>query len=143
MVTIFFLKCDCHEWRRGVNFQNNYDVNAIPFNLMVLDVGTKTIKLIKNHILKSKMILWNGPLGAFEYSPFSKSSLQIAGTINYYKKKLDISTIAGGGDTVAVINLAKANKGFDYMSNAGGAFLEWLEGNESPGVLALRNNKIV
>ena len=121
----------------------NYDIDKIPDNLMALDVGEKTILEITKIILDSKMILWNGPLGAFEYSPFSKSSLQIAGTINYYKKKLDISTIAGGGDTVAVINLAKANKGFDYMSNAGGAFLEWLEGNESPGVLALRKNKIV
>ena len=74
------------------------------------------------------MILWNGPLGAFEYSPFDKSSIQIANTIKENAKILNISTIAGGGDTVSAIKLAKAKEGFDYISNAGGAFLEWLEG---------------
>ena len=121
---------------------NAYDVNAIPFNLMALDVGTKTIALVKKNILKSKMILWNGPLGVFEYKPFDKSSIEIANTIKENAKILNIATIAGGGDTVSVIKLAKAEEGFSYISKAGGAFLDWLEGKGSPGVNALKDNKI-
>ena len=120
----------------------NYDVSAIPFNLMALDVGTKTIALVKKNILKSKMILWNGPLGVFEYKPFDKSSIEIAKTIKENAKILNIATIAGGGDTVSVIKLAKAEEGFSYISKAGGAFLEWLEGKGSPGINALKDNKI-
>ena len=110
--------------------------------MMALDVGIETIKLIKQSILSSKMILWNGPLGAFEYSPFDESSIQISNFIKKNAKKLNISTLAGGGDTVSAIKLSKAEEGFDYISNAGGAFLEWLEGKGSPGVNALKENKI-
>ena len=110
---------------------------------MVLDIGNKTIEIISKYILKSKMVLWNGPLGAFEYKPFEKSSLEIANIILNNAQKFKISTIAGGGDTLSVIKMAKAEKGFSYLSKAGGAFLEWLEGNESPGVLALKKNKII
>ena len=127
--------------REVVNI-NNCDVNLIPPNMMVLDVGIKTIKLIKQSILSSKMILWNGPLGAFEYSPFDESSIQISNFIKKNAKKLNISTLAGGGDTVSAIKLSNAEDGFDYISNAGGAFLEWLEGKGSPGVNALKENKI-
>ena len=88
------------------------------------------------------MILWNGPLGAFEYKPFDKSSVDIANVIKNNAKNLNISVIAGGGDTISLIKLANAENGFTYISNAGGAFLEWLEGKESPGVLALKENKI-
>ena len=121
---------------------NNYDVNLIPFNLMALDIGTKTIAIINKSILNSKMILWNGPLGAFEYKPFDKSSIQIANTIKENAKILNIETIAGGGDTISAIKLAKAEEGFSYISKAGGAFLEWLGGKGSPGVNALKENKI-
>jgi phosphoglycerate kinase len=121
---------------------NNYDVNNIPSKSMALDIGAKTIALIGQSILNSKMILWNGPLGAFEYAPFDKSSIQIANKIKDNAKNLNISTLAGGGDTVSVIKLAKAEKGFDYISKAGGAFLQWLEGKGSFGVNALKDNKI-
>ena len=121
---------------------NNYDVNLIPFNLTALDIGTKTIELIKKIILNSKMILWNGPLGAFEYKPFDESSIQIANTIKDNAKILNIETIAGGGDTISAIKLANAEEGFSYISQAGGAFLEWLEGKGSPGVNALEDNNI-
>ena len=121
---------------------NNYDVNFIPFNLMALDIGTITIQLVKKSILNSKMILWNGPLGVFEYKPFDKSSIQIANTIKENAKILNIETIAGGGDTISAIKLAKAEEGFSYISQAGGAFLEWLEGKGSPGVNALEENNI-
>lgn len=118
------------------------DVRNIPSNLMVLDIGIKTIEIIKRIILKSKMILWNGPLGAFEYIPFNKSSIKIANTIKDHAKNLNIVTLAGGGDTISAIKLAKAEDGFSYLSKAGGAFLEWMEGKESPGVTALKKNNI-
>lgn len=118
------------------------DVENISKNQMILDLGPKTTKLISTYILMSKMILWNGPLGAFEYKPFDKSSVDIANVIKDNAKNLNISVIAGGGDTISLIKLANAENGFTYISNAGGAFLEWLEGKESPGVLALKENKI-
>jgi len=132
----------CANSIRDITNISNYDVNLIPSSMMALDVGMETIKLIKHSILRSKMILWNGPLGAFEYSPFDESSIQISNFIKKNAKKLNISTLAGGGDTVSAIKLSKAEEGFDYMSNAGGAFLEWLEGKGSPGVNALKENKI-
>ena len=110
---------------------------------MILDIGDKTSKLINTEIVKSRSILWNGPLGAFENKPFDKGSIELANTIErYFKNNHDIEIMAGGGDTLAVINLANANYGFSYLSNAGGAFLEWLEGDKSPGVKALDNNNL-
>ena len=88
------------------------------------------------------MVLWNGPVGAFEFKPYDKATNAIAKVIKLNAKKFNIDTLAGGGDTVLAINKANAQEGFNYISNAGGAFLEWLEGNESPGVTALRNNDI-
>ena len=111
-------------------------------NHMILDVGEKTTKLISEKILKSRSVLWNGPLGAFEYKPFDKSSIDIANIIYQYSKNLQIDTMAGGGDTIAAINLTKAQNAFNYLSNAGGAFLEWLEGNKSPGAIALEENNL-
>ena len=115
--------------------------NILP-DQMILDIGDKTIKKISNIILKSNMILWNGPLGAFEYKPFDNSTLKIANLIKKNSKILNIMTLAGGGDTISAIKMAKAEQSFTYISNAGGAFLEWLEGKESPGFRALRNNKL-
>ena len=116
------------------------NINNILEDQMILDVGKKTIIKISSYIIKSKSILWNGPLGAFEYKPFDKSSVEIANVIKNNSKNLGISVIAGGGDTISAINLSKAQSGFSYISKAGGAFLEWLEGNSSPGVEALKNN---
>ena len=116
------------------------EVNNIDSNQMILDLGLETTKVISKFILKSKMILWNGPLGAFEYKPFEKSSVDVANIIKKNSKLLNILTLAGGGDTISAIKLAKAQSGFSYISNAGGAFLEWLEGNKSPGIIALEDN---
>ena len=109
---------------------------------MALDIGDKTIKLIKSFILESNIILWNGPMGVFEYKPFDNGTNKIAEIIKKNAQKLNIMTIAGGGDTVAAIKKAKAEKSFTYISTAGGAFLEWLEGEESPGVKALKDNSL-
>jgi phosphoglycerate kinase len=116
------------------------NVNDILENQMVLDVGSKTIEKISKYILKSNMVLWNGPLGCFEVPPFEKSSFDVAKMIKKSAKNLDITTLAGGGDTVSVIKSANAEEGFSYISQAGGAFLEWLEGRGSPGVNALTDD---
>ena len=107
---------------------------------MILDIGEATTEIIIDKILKSKSVLWNGPLGAFEYKPFDKSSLSVANAIHKYSNDFKIDTMAGGGDTISVINLSNTSNSFTYLSNAGGAFLEWLEGNKSPGYIALQEN---
>ena len=107
---------------------------------MILDIGEKSIKLILDEVKKSRSILWNGPLGAFEYKPFDLSTKKIAISIKNFSKTYKIDTLAGGGDTLSAIKNANAEDGFNYLSNAGGAFLEWLEGNKSPGVIALEKN---
>ena len=117
-----------------------YSINKIPNNQMILDVGEQSTKLISDEILKSKSVLWNGPLGAFEYSPFDKSTISVANIIQNFSEKFQLVALAGGGDTLAAIKKAEANEAFKYLSTAGGAFLEWLEGNKSPGFIALRDN---
>ena len=118
------------------------DVKNLYSNQMALDIGYKSISLIKSIIIKSDIILWNGPLGAFEYKPYDNSTNEITKIIKNYAPKLNITTIAGGGDTIAAIKRARAEKSFTYISAAGGAFLEWLEGKESPGVKALKENSL-
>ena len=115
-------------------------VHEVLSDEMIFDIGENSTKLIINKIINSKMVLWNGPLGAFEFKPYDISTNEIAKTIKLNAKRLNIDTIAGGGDTVSAIKNINAEDGFNYISNAGGAFLEWLEGNESPGVNALKNN---
>jgi len=117
-----------------------YNINDVPKDQMILDIGEQSTKLISNEILKSKSVLWNGPLGAFEYSPFDKSTISIANIIKDFSNKTQINSLAGGGDTLAAIKKANANDAFNYLSTAGGAFLEWLEGNKSPGFIALKEN---
>ncbi len=128
----------------GKNTQDTNPVNCIigdtSLNDMILDIGENTTRLINEEIINSKMLLWNGPVGAFEYKPYDKATNEIAKIIKFNAKKLKIDTLAGGGDTVSAIKNAKAEDGFNYISNAGGAFLSWLEGNESPGVIALKEN---
>ena len=118
------------------------DIENILSDQMVLDLGDKTTKLIMEYISISKITLWNGPLGAFEYKNFSKCSLRIANKIKQNSKIPNTFSIAGGGDTISVIKNAKAENGFSYISGAGGAFLEWLEGRKSPGIISLEMNTI-
>tara|TARA_B110000438_G_scaffold295155_1_gene337704 strand:- start:466 stop:1671 length:1206 start_codon:yes stop_codon:yes gene_type:complete len=116
------------------------NINNILNDQMVLDLGVETIELISRYIVKSNTILWNGPLGAFEHKPFDHSSVSIANIIKNNFNSFNKYIVAGGGDTISVIKLAKAEDGFSYISKAGGAFLEWLEGKKSPGVKALLKN---
>ena len=102
---------------------------------MILDVGPKTLIEIKKIIDSSSTILWNGPLGYFENENFSSGSSEIA---NYIANKGDkIFSVIGGGDTVAVINSLNIKNKFNFVSTAGGAFLEFLEGKDLPGIKAL------
>ena len=120
-----------------------FNINEIASNFMILDLGKSTTQVINQEIINSKMVLWNGPVGAFEYKPYDKATNEIALNIKENAKKLNIDILAGGGDTVSSIKNANAEGGFKYISNAGGAFLEWLEGNQSPGVIALKENDFI
>ena len=104
---------------------------------LILDIGPKTIKKIKNIIEVSKTILWNGPAGYFENPNFAIGCNEIAKKIIEKNKKNRIYSIAGGGDTIAVLNQLRAVNDFSFVSTAGGAFLEYLEGKDLPGIKAL------
>ena len=104
----------------------------------ILDIGTKTIKKIEKLINESKTVFWNGPAGYFEHPNFSKGSIKIAKKIVSNTKTKKIFSVAGGGDTVSLLNKLNATKDFNFVSTAGGAFLEYLEGKELPGITALK-----
>jgi len=107
---------------------------------LILDIGEKTLQHIFNVIDESKTVLWNGPAGYFEVDEFSVGSKKIANKISENTKTKSLVSIAGGGDTVAAINKFKCSNGFTYLSTAGGAFLELLEGKVLPGIKALEIN---
>jgi len=104
---------------------------------LILDIGPKTIRAINLLIEESSTILWNGPAGYFENPNFAKGSIEIAKKIIKKNKNNTIYSVAGGGDTVALLNSIGATDNFNFVSTAGGAFLEYLEGKELPGIKAL------
>tara|TARA_A100001011_G_scaffold177325_1_gene185986 strand:+ start:1786 stop:2964 length:1179 start_codon:yes stop_codon:yes gene_type:complete len=112
-------------------------INEISDNDLILDIGPKTINTIKNIIKISKTVLWNGPAGYFENPDFAIGSYEIAKEIIKQNKEKLTYSVVGGGDTIAVINQINAIKEFNFVSTAGGAFLEYLEGKELPGIKAL------
>ena len=113
------------------------ELNNVLNDDLILDIGPKTINKIKNIIENSETILWNGPAGYFENPSFSNGSYEIAKKIIEKNKSNSIYSIAGGGDTIAVLNQINAIENFNFVSTAGGAFLEYLEGKELPGIKAL------
>ena len=113
------------------------ELNEVENDDIILDIGPKTIKRINNIIELSKTILWNGPAGYFENPNFSKGSFEIGKKIAEKNKSKEIFSVAGGGDTVALINNIGIFDSFNFVSTAGGAFLEYLEGKELPGIKAL------
>ena len=113
------------------------ELNQIENDDIILDIGPKTINKIKSIINKSKTILWNGPAGYFENPQFSKGSFEIGNQIVNQNKLDQIFSVAGGGDTFALINNINILDNFNFVSTAGGAFLEFLEGKELPGIKAL------
>jgi phosphoglycerate kinase len=113
------------------------ELNNISKDELILDIGPKTIKTINLLIEESSTILWNGPAGYFENPNFAKGSLEIAKKIVEKNKNNKIYSVAGGGDTVSLLNSIRATDNFNFVSTAGGAFLEYLEGKELPGIKAL------
>jgi len=109
----------------------------VPDDQMILDVGPDSLANIGARLEAAKTVLWNGPLGAFEVTPFDNGTNTAAQHVAMLTKMGQVTSVAGGGDTLAALANAGATKDFSYVSTAGGAFLEWLEGKELPGVKAL------
>ena len=103
----------------------------------ILDVGPKTIEDFAHRLEHVRTLVWNGPLGAFETPPLERGTVEAARLAAAQTKSGHLLSVAGGGDTVAALNVAGVTDKFTYVSTAGGAFLEWLEGRELPGVAAL------
>jgi len=117
------------------------DVSAIPADAMMLDVGPKTVEAVKDWISRAATLVWNGPLGAFEIAPFDAATVAAAKHAAARTKEGKLVSVAGGGDTVAALNHAGVADDFTYVSTAGGAFLEWMEGKPLPGVDVLKQQK--
>jgi|TARA_Y100000389_G_scaffold176896_1_gene188739 phosphoglycerate kinase len=113
------------------------ELNEISSDEMILDIGPKTIKIINNLIDESNTILWNGPAGYFENPSFANGSIKIADKIIENNNANKIYSVVGGGDTVSLLNSLNKINNFNFVSTAGGAFLEYLEGKELPGIKAL------
>ena len=113
------------------------ELNNIKNDDLILDIGPKTVNKIKNIIEISETVLWNGPAGYFENPNFANGSYEIAKAIIKKNKERSIYSVVGGGDTIALINKINAIENFNFVSTAGGAFLEYLEGKELPGIKAL------
>jgi phosphoglycerate kinase len=111
--------------------------NAVPDDKMILDVGADTLAHLAGRFETASTVVWNGPLGAFEIPPFDRGTTEAARLVAMRSKQGELVSVAGGGDTVAALNEAGAADDFTYVSAAGGAFLEWMEGVELPGVAAL------
>lgn len=112
-------------------------ITAVPDDQMILDVGAETLRALAARFETAKTVVWNGPLGAFEVPPFDNGTNAAARHVAMLTKIGQLVSVAGGGDTVAALNNAGAADDFTYVSTAGGAFLEWLEGKTLPGVQAL------
>ena len=110
---------------------------ALGDTAMILDAGDQTIKEIDAAFADLKTLIWNGPLGAFEIPPFDTATIAAAKSAAAQTQAGHLITVAGGGDTVAALNQAGVSDSFTYISSAGGAFLEWMEGKTLPGVAAL------
>jgi phosphoglycerate kinase len=117
---------------------HTYGIDAIPSDGMILDVGAQSIDRVRAAIDDARTLVWNGPLGAFEIAPFDQGTVAAARHAAERTKAGKLVSVAGGGDTVAALNHAGVADDFSYVSTAGGAFLEWLEGKALPGVEALR-----
>ena len=112
-------------------------VNAVPMNAMILDIGPESVARICAALEASRTLVWNGPVGAFETPPFDRATMAIARKVAALTTAGKLMSVAGGGDTIAALAAAGITDDLTYVSTAGGAFLEWLEGRELPGVAAL------
>ena len=117
------------------------DAGKIPQDQMILDMGPKSVADLKRRFAEMKTLVWNGPVGAFEFEPFGKGTFELMQAAARLVRDGKLVAIAGGGDTVAALNIAGVGEDFTYVSTAGGAFLEWLEGKTLPAVAALAENR--
>jgi phosphoglycerate kinase len=108
---------------------------------MILDIGPRSIEQAISVLGRSKTLVWNGPFGAFEMEPFDTGTVAVAEAAAELTADKRLVSIAGGGDTMAALNLAGVTERFTYVSTAGGAFLEWLEGKTLPGIEVLQTNR--
>ena len=115
-----------------------YGVDAIPPDGMILDIGSQSMERVKGAIDDARTLVWNGPFGAFELPPFERATVEAARYAAARTKAGKLVSVAGGGDTVAALNMAGVIDNLTYVSTAGGAFLEWMEGKPLPGVEVLR-----
>jgi phosphoglycerate kinase len=113
-------------------------ISAVPDDAMILDVGPKTVEAVNQWIDRAATLVWNGPLGAFEIEPFDAATVAAAKHAAERTREGKLISVAGGGDTVSALNHAGAADDFTYVSTAGGAFLEWMEGKDLPGVNVLK-----
>ena len=125
-------KFEAHAPSRAVS------VDAVGDNDMILDIGPKSIEQAVSVLARVKTLVWNGPFGAFEMEPFDNGTVEVAEAAAELTQAGKLVTVAGGGDTVAALNVAGVADRFTYVSTAGGAFLEWMEGKALPGVEVLR-----
>ena len=125
----------------GTSFEGegkNKKLDKIQDNEIILDIGSNTISNIKKKIEQSNTVLWNGPAGYFENENYFKGTLSIAENISKKTNEKSLISILGGGDTLAAINKSKNKLSFSHLSTAGGAFLEYLEGKDLPGISVLK-----
>ena len=113
------------------------NVHEVAASEMILDVGPQATEALADVLKTCRTLVWNGPLGAFEIAPFDTATVALARSAAALSKEGALISVAGGGDTVAALNHAGVAGDFSYVSTAGGAFLEWMEGKELPGVAAL------
>ena len=128
------------EFRENAPFEI-YSAADMPAEREAVDVGPATTEMLAEKLAKCKTVLWNGPLGVFEVKPFDKGTNDAAQIVADLTKANKLVSVAGGGDTVAALEHAGCADDFSYVSTAGGAFLEWMEGNPLPGVEALSSQK--
>lgn len=115
--------------------------DAVPPEQMILDVGPASTAALAANLAKCRTIVWNGPMGVFEVPPFDRGTREVALTVAKLTQEQHITSVAGGGETVAALAVTQQTENLTYVSTAGGAFLEWLEGKELPGVTALKAAK--
>ena len=126
------------ESRQGVE---TVPVGRVPEEKMIFDVGSQTCSVIGEVFSLSKTLLWNGPLGVFEVKPFDTGTVSAAKSVAKLTNSGSLISVAGGGDTLAALDMAGVMEGFSHVSTGGGAFLEWLKGDLLPGIEALIANR--
>ncbi len=126
-------------WKFEANADNRtVALDAVPADAMILDAGDASVREINAALSTAKTVIWNGPLGAFELTPFDRATVAVARHVAGLTQSGQLVSVAGGGDTVSALNHAGIAGDLTYVSTAGGAFLEWMEGKALPGVEALR-----